>query len=482
MAAMGAILCSSLLLPALVAFGIDEVDFGFRILLYGALGGFISTSILLAVLGRSTGLARNASIQLAVTAWILFPLAFAIPIMELGGLSFLDAWFQTVSAFTTTGADLFAGRDDIPRSLIFMLAMFQWFGALATLITFTLVLAPWDIGGLPKIASVSMAASIVASEQRLLDFCGRLLRTFLFLSLVCLLLLILCGLSSFDAMVYTFTALSTGGILPSRESPDLMLGNDGMIVVSIFLLIASTSIFWHREILRLNFRELTRHRESYFVLALFALLALFIAYELALASGARLLLSDGSRFAEGMLNAASLVSTSAIQSRPGVFSLLPSTLVLLVIFVGAGCYSTSGGLKMFRIGGMFSLSRLELDRLIYPHLIGSNSYGSMRFTPDDLKAIWSLFAAFIMLAALGTCVMAFSGLPFQAAFYATFAAISNAGPLYTPDAAPAGQVWPGYVDLTSLQRSALMVIMMLGRLEIIAIIACITTIIRRIRV
>ena len=482
LAALGAILSASMLLPALVAFGTNEIQIGYRLLMYGISGGFVSVSILLSIFGKTSGLERNKAILLTVGSWVFFPLVMTLPISDLTGLSYVDAFFQSVSSITTTGALVVENGAGVPTSIMFLLAQIQWLGGLATLITLILVLAPWEIGGLPQVESASVAASIVASQNRLVAFCGRIFRIYFGLTLACFVLLILAGVSPLNAGIFAYTALSTGGIVPASSSIDVLLGNAGMIVMAVFLLIGATSIFWIQDIFGLEFGKLLKHRESYFILASVAAVTLYISYILIAAAGSSAILPIHTAASEGFLNASSIVSTSAIQSRPGVFSLLPPTFVLLMIFMGGGCYSTSGGIKFFRIGGMYSLARNELNRLLYPSVVRAGKFGNTDFDLDFMKAIWSLFA--ILIATLGviTCLLSFSGLSFQPAFTAAMAALSNAGPLYGGfwDFSTSVQ-WPEYYEMSGTQKLVLSVSMILGRLEVIAVFAALTVVLRSLR-
>jgi len=482
LAALGATLSASMLLPALVAFGTEEVAIGYRMLMYGVSGGFVSIAILLSIYGKTGGLERNKAILLTVGSWIFFPAITTLPIADLTGLNYTDAFFQSVSSFTTTGAMIFDNPASVPASILFLLAQFQWLGGLATLITLILVLAPWEIGGLPHVESASVAASIVASQKRLVTFCGRIFRIYLALTVTCFAMLVLAGVAPLDAVIFSYTALSTGGIVPASSTIDELLGVDGMLIVSIFLLIGALSIFWIQDLFRLRVRNLMQHRESYFIIATVVVVAIYISYVLIAAAGSASVLPIQAAASEGILNASSIVSTSGIQSRPGVFALLPPTFVLLLIFIGGGCYSTSGGIKFFRIGGMYSLARSELERLLYPNVVRPGKFGETDFDLDFMKAIWSLFA--ILIATLGfiTCLLSFSGLSFQPAFTAAIAAISNAGPLYGGfwDFS-ASEQWPEYANLLSSQKLILAVGMFLGRLEIIAVFAAFTVVVRSIR-
>lgn len=477
--AIGAIIAGSMLLPALIAFSAEETDLGYRILLYSGAAGFLCVATFLAVLGRLQGIRRNTAILLAVFSWVAFPIIMAVPISDMTGISYTDALFQTISSFTTTGSNVFVNVETVPHSIIFMLAQFQWFGGVATLITLILVLAPWEIGGLPQVSSASIAASIVASHDRLISFCAGIFRVYLFLTLLCFIFLVLAKVSPFNAMIFSFTALSTGGITPAIESIDLVLGNAGMLVMAFFFMIGATSIFWHQYLFTFDFEELKAHRESYFIIATWAGLACFITYKLFAAAGLANTVPSLSVMSEGIFNSASIISTSGIQSRPGVFSLLPPTLVLIVIFIGGGCYSTSGGIKFFRIGGMYSLAQYELNRLIYPHASKPTRFGSTKLNIEFMKAIWSLFAILIITVAIASCALSLSGMNFQASFTAIIAAITNAGPLYGPEwGTGTGVVWPNYSEMFTSQKMIISTVMILGRLEVIAVIASLTVLIR----
>ena len=477
--AIGAILAGSMILPALIAFGAKETELGYRILLYAGFAGFLCMATFFAVMGRLKGIQRNTAILLAVFSWLAFPVISAIPISDMAGISYVDAFFQTMSSFTTSGSNVFQNLETVPNSIVFMLAQFQWFGGLATLITLILVLAPWEIGGLPHVSTASVAASIVASHSRLVSFCASIFRVYLFLTLVCFILLVLARVSPFDAMIFSFTALSTGGLTPAIESMDLALGNPGMIIMAVFFMIGATSIFWHQYIYRFQFEELKAHRESYFILATWMGLSFYIAYILFSAAGSVSIMPDFTAFSEGFFNAASIISTSGLQSRPGALSLLPPSLVLIVIFIGGGCYSTSGGIKFFRIGGMYSLAQHELNRLIYPHSTKPTLFGSTKLNVEFMKAIWSLFAILIVTVAVASFALSSTGMNFHASFTAIIAAITNAGPLYGPEwATGTSELWPAYSDMLTSQKLIIITVMLLGRLEVIAVIASITVLLR----
>ncbi|MEN0041668.1 MAG: potassium transporter TrkG, partial [Pseudomonadota bacterium] len=174
---------------------------------------------------------------------------------------------------------------------------------------------------------------------------------------------------------------------------------------------------------------------------------------------------------EAFVNAASLVSTSGLETQPGYHTLLPLVTVLFIVFLGGSAFSTSGGLKQYRMGGMLVQSLSELDRLIYPHIIRGSHFGSERYDMELMKAIWSFFVVAIVTIAAASILVSAGGVPFDAALTATIASFTTAGPIYSPDWGQAGEVpWPEYADLATPAKLTLMLTMLLGRLEVLAVI------------
>ena len=477
-AAMGAVLSVSLLFPVLVAFGSSENEIAYRLLIYAVLGSFFSVSTLLSIQGRMGGLERNTAIVLAVLSWTLFPLLLAIPLADTAGISYVDAVFEATSGLTTTGASIFPNLETVPRAIILYRAQLQWFGGIGTLITLVLILAPWRIGGLPLTNSASIAASIVTSPARLASYCGGLVRVYAILTLTCLISLLILGTQTFNALIFSLTAVSTGGFLPSDESPDMLLGRGAMVVFSLFLIIGATSIFWQRNLYRGRVEEIKAHRESYLVIGVWLGLSLIMGFMFFRAAGSSDVLPPLSAMIEGLFNAASLISTSGVQSRPGAYTILPITLVLLLLVIGAGCYSTAGGIKFYRLGGMLTLAFHELNRLVYPSSIRPTHFGYTKYDLEFMKAIWTLYGAFLLTITFSTWILSLSGMSFEASFAASISSLTNAGPAYIGELSelqPNPQ--PPYSDMISLQKLLLAVLMILGRLEIIVVIACVNLLI-----
>lgn len=473
LAALGLFLALSLIAPMLVGLFSGEFDVVLRLGQYLILGSFFCIAVLFSLTGRKRGATKIGSYVLAVLIWVITPFYVALPMADISGLGYMDAIFETISSLTTTGATVIRDIDSLPRSIIFWRSQVQWIGGLLTLVTILLFLAPSGIGGLPKnhSSSISRAAAWNDRGKTFLSVIT-IARVYLATTTACFVALILAGEQPFNAMTLAMMALSTGGMLPQSGSIQSIVGQPAILILSVFLIIGATSVFWQGMVLNWHTRGLKRHRESYSIILLVLVLSLTIAALLYKAAGSSDVLSAKAALFEGFFNAASLVSTNGVETREGVFALLPVMLVIFIVIIGGGTFSTAGGLKHYRIGGMLVLSLHEIRRLIYPSAIGSEKFGSQAYDANLLQAIWAYFTVAILVLSLFTIILNMTGLEFNASLVAALSAFSNIGPLYNNTWAPQGGLeWPIFADLSFWAKATLMLLMVLGRIEILAVLA-----------
>lgn len=467
---IGVFLSASLVLPAFLAFGTNDLENGLSLLIYSVIGGFFSSAVLMATRGRKINLDRVSSIYLAIVSWAVFPLIMAIPIADLFQISYVDAVFEAVSAFTTTAADGIANLESIPPSAIFLRSNLQWTGGLATLLTFVLFLGPIRAGGLPKPRSSSGEAT-GRTTSGINRVALNMFRFYLFLTIICFALLMLSGVEAFSSLILASTAVTAGGYLPNSKTLAENSTSLSLIVMACFFLMASTNIFWQRMIFKWQVINLQQHRESYYIIGVVALLTIVLMITIVSAAGGDFGADTGVVISEALFNATSLVSTSGLQSRPGIFVLLSPMLVLMILLIGGGCFSLAGGIKYYRIGAMAFHAENELSKLIYPHSVAKPHFGSELYSLPLMKSIWTMFAAFLCVLVIGAGGLALTGMSFQASFTAATAAITNAGPAYSVDWVPRGtQGWLSYFEMTQVQKMILSIIMLFGRLEVIVVI------------
>ncbi len=426
--------------------------------------GFFSGALAFTLRGQDRRMRRREALTLAVLVWFGFPLLAALPFTG-AGFAPVDAYFQSVSAFTTTGASLAVTTASLPRGIVFWQAALQWLGGLATLMTIILLLAPTGVGGLPTTLLRMIDHVRPTAAQRTRTVMGGILPLYGGMTLACVLLLLVANVPAFDALCLAFSTVSTGGMTP--RDGGLSGYRSALVepVLAIFMLYGATSILWHRMLASGETRLLKRHRESYLVVALTLSIGLVYAYQ-----GILLGTDAGQALREGFFMGASLVSTTGFESRVGLVASIPIALVIGLTLCGGGSFSTAGGLKLYRIGAMLTQCGRELRGLVHPHAVLSRRFGSHDFDPGLMSSVWSYFALFLLTLAGLTAILSWTHPAAEGAFMAALAALSNVGPIYTlawPDAGG----WPTYAAMPNVAKVTLIFGMVLGRLELVSFIS-----------
>ena len=281
-------------------------------------------------------------------------------------------------------------------------------------------------------------------------------------------------MKGFDAFCLAMSAVSTGGFLPV-DGGLASYGNPAAeIILAVAMLIGATSIIWHRMIFSGRWQALRDHRESYWIIAAAIVIGIVFAIIFMDGENENISLALHRGFATG----ASLISTTGMSIEPSGFSALPIPLVLVIALVGGGAFSTAGGLRFFRVGGMLVESLKESQRLIYPHGIRPKVLGAREFDIGAMKAIWSLVTATLALLALVAVAISLSGIDFSGSLAATVAAFSNDGAVYH-SAWPEAANWPAFSNMPLPIQLLLAGVMIVGRLEIIAVVVAVTLLVWR---
>jgi Trk-type K+ transport system membrane component len=213
--------------------------------------------------------------------------------------------------------------------------------------------------------------------------------------------------------------------------------------------------------------QLLRHRESYAVIGATLAIGLVLAelYHLAAGKGFANL---PTALLEGLFAGSSLISTTGFHVREESFSVLPLAVLFLCALVGGGAMSTAGGLKMFRIGVLLRQGERELSKSLFPHGVKTTRAGGHIWIDDDVRGIYAMVVASVLVLAFTSTGLALAGLPFAPATAAALAAFSNIGPLY--GAGPiAGEPWPALSGLPAHGLGFLGIAMVAGRIEVLAL-------------
>lgn len=425
---------------------------------------FFAISIRLAFSDRRSPLTRSVSFKVLILVWIVGPLLAAPPFILLTDLPRHLALFEATSALTTTGATVFTNLDTVPMALLAWRAILQWMGGLATLLSIVIVLAPSGAGGTPLLRLGGDAQQIL--ENRVRGIVG----AYAAVTLACFALLVPAGIDVFDAFALTLSTVSTGGMMPRAGSLSDYGAPLAEWVIGIFMLVGATSLFWHRLVATGRLGRSVTVMESLAIMGGACLLSVAYASAFSIAAGSGTVLTPATALREGFVTAASLVSTTGFEARNAGATVLPISLVLVVVLIGGGMFSTAGGIKFYRLALMARHSLKELEHIIYPHAVHTDHMGRFAYDTDGMRAIWTAFVLFLGVWAGTTLVLAYTGYPPDAALVAALSVLANAGPVYSFEWAPL-QSWPAFADNTATASVVLSFTMVAGRLEVIGLVA-----------
>jgi len=463
---------SCMIVPAFVAYTENEPVATMDFIIIVVLTIFVAGSMTFAVRGRALRMNRTESYILLLLVWLALPVLAAVPFLTLTDLSLPDAYLEAVSGLTTTGYTVFVQLEDVSRALLFWRSQLQWIGGLLTLWSLVLIIAPSGIGGLPQnqisLMSGASAREVTSSIRVALDIA----RLYSMLTFLCAVGLLACGFTLYDAICLAFSTVSTGGFLPRSGNLSAFDNAAAELVICVFMLAGATSIFWFR-MMQSRWRMLAVHRESYLVVGTAILVGLIYSAKLFEAAGSAEVLHPLTALREGVVTGISLITTTGFESRQSSFSVLPMPLVLFLTLIGAGSFSTAGGIKFYRIGAMVVQAGRELNRLIYPHGVRSAKFGGQQYDIQLMKAIWAYFLTVSVFVPTVAVLLANPALPLDGALLASAAAFANAGPVYASGWLPGADQWLPVVQFSDGNKMVLCATMILGRIEILALLGAI---------
>lgn len=468
----GALMSAGLLFPVLVSFSHGEDAIAVHLALIAFLGLFVTLLVLAAIQGRAKRINNASSLLAAVLIWIFASIYGALPFIVAGDYSFLTGLFESVSGVTTTGASAIVAGS-APVSLLLWRAELEWLGGFLTLACIIHILAPSGIGGIPQSGGRFFhTRGEHAGETEVARFYG-LLAQYTLVTVIFAAIFVATGNKPLVAIDLAMTAISTGGYLPFDGSLSAHTSVATQVFLAIALLLGAASLLWQRVVLTDMRRVASAGFEALVILAVVGVLTIIYTVRLQVLSGGSAGHSPLLALHEGFFAAASLVSTSGLETRAGILQLMPELVVLFVVLAGASVFSTAGGIKLFRIGAMLVQSQRELALLVYPNSVGGSRYFGSEQSRRSVRSVWTVFIVAMFIVAAGAFLLSIEGTGFEAGLTGSIAFFANAGPVYPALKPLAGstEIWPTIAELGTAGKITAIALMLLGRLEIMVILA-----------
>ncbi|MEM8626956.1 MAG: potassium transporter TrkG [Pseudomonadota bacterium] len=465
-------LCALIAIPLTHALATGAAGAAWALAMTLSLCGFVGGAFLFSLRPRRGTQLDLARVRLAVVVigWLTLSVCAGLPFyFSLAIPTFHGAIFEGASALTTTGSTALSSVSETPPPLLLWRALLQWVGGLATILTVAVLLAPARRNEDPKFGALQIGH--LAREGAWLPRAAKtvIIPGYIALTAIAVFGLALGGLPWFDALCVGLAAAATGGMLPADGDFARYGSLLGTLVLGLVFALSAVSALWLRGLLTLQWRGLKDFIEPVWLFLILGLTALLIASSL-LGRGQELPLTVIAwELALSFATAASLVSTAGMEITERTVLLIPFVLMVLLILIGGGRFSSAGGLKYFRVLAMLRHGMNELQHLIYPTSVkGLRSERGAR-DADVITVIWANFAFVIMLVFGFAMLVSLDNIDLPLALLMSVSALSNFGPGFIAAAAPNELVANPYAGLSPVVHYGLAIAMVLGRLEIIAL-------------
>lgn len=424
------------------------------------------------LLGRKAGkrLGKREGYIIVASVWVVFSLFGMLPYYLSGAIPrYTDAFFETISGFTTTAASVVVDVESLSHGMLFWRSLTNWLGGMG-IIVFSLAILPFlGVGGMSLFAAEVTGATYEKIRPKMKDTAKYLWGIYFLLTLLEAGLLGLCGMEWFDAICHSFTTLSTGGFSTKNTG----LGEYGACihyVVLLFMILGGVNFTLLYFLFKGKLKRLKDDEELRWYLGAILMFSFISVVLLFVYADTHTWSSLEESFRKGCFTVVALITTTGFGGFD--YTLWPSVLPLLMFMLyltGGSAGSTSGGMKWSRIAFFYKNVFCEFKRLIHPNAIIPVRMNGKVINSGVVNGIVAFITIYLGLIVVGTVVCALCGLPIVEALGAVTASIGNIGPGLGASG-PAGN----YAMMPDVVKWVLAVLMLLGRLELFTVLLVFT--------
>lgn len=479
---------AAMIVPAVHGYFLGDFN-TMRVFFYGMnLFGMLTLVIGLATFDYTPDSVARSQLIALFAAFTVLPLMFAIPFyVAVGNTTFLNAWFEMVSSFTTTGATVYDTSGRLTPSLHVWRGLIGWLGGLLVWVTAISIFAPMNLGGFEVRATsavgsgpsnqLTQIARIPDPSERLARYTFELAPIYLSLTAILWIGLVVLGEVPYVALVHAMSVLSTSGITPIGGYYYAASGFWGEVFVFAFFAFALSRLMFSKGLIGEDAAGIRKDPEFLIAgaLILVATLALFLRHwVLAIDEVAPVnWLSQLAALWGALFTVTSFLTTTGFESYfwqetvdwSGLDA--PGLILVGLALIGGGVATTAGGVKLLRVYALARHGEREVERLVHPSSIGGGGREARRIRRKGAYISWVFFMLFAISIAGVMVLLSLTGVQFETAMVLAVSALSTTGPL----AEVAAETSISFAGLPDLAKVILAFAMVLGRLETLAIIA-----------
>ena len=414
----------------------------------------------------SKELKRRDGYLVVTLGWIVMSLSGTLPYIMGGSIpDFTNAFFETMSGYTTTGSTILSDIEALPKSILFWRSLTQWIGGMGIIVLAVAILPLLGIGGMQLFMAESPGITPDKFKPRIKDAAKRLWLIYFGLTLTEIILLFFGGMNLYDAITHSLTTMASGGFSPKQASIGFYTSPFIQYVIIFFMILAGTNFTLIYFFLKGRLGKLFSNEElKFYIVTIIVFTAI----------GTLSLVPEFSNFEESFRSV--LFTVVSILTTTGYtvvdYMQWNSFLVILILalmFVGGSAGSTAGGVKVIRHVILFKNSFLEMKRLLHPSAIIPVRINDKAVAQDITYNVIGFIMIYFLSFALGTLIMGLLGTDFMTSIGAVAATLGNVGP-------GIGDVGPSsnYGHLPLASKWFLSFLMLIGRLELFTVLILFT--------
>lgn len=454
----------SMMFPMLIGI----VDGDSQALEFGLLGGagMLIGFILYKFLRRDGEIQVHSAYLLVALSWFVAGIFGAIPYIMLDSIpTFSQAFFETISGFTTTGSTVIGNVEALPRSILLWRSMTQWLGGMGIIVLFVAILGFYGNSGLKMYRAESTGPVKEKVVPRMRESAKILWTTYVIMTLFQIIVLWILGMPLFDAVCHTFATVATGGFSIKNDS-FVSYSSTLQWATTLFMAMAGASFALYYQAFKQRSLKVFWHNIEFKTYV-----AVMVTASLICTAG---LWETGQTLSQSLLHGFFQVST--IMTTTGYmtqdFAQWPTILqftLILTMLIGGSAGSTSGGIKVGRILILWESMKAQFRKALHPQAVVSVKVNGRTVQQDTVITTLNFFFIYMLAIAFGTFVLSMLDLDFLTAFSAVLTAISNVGPAL-------GALGPtqNFSSMPSIGLNTLSFLMLIGRLELYTILILLT--------
>ena len=406
---------------------------------------------------------------IVVLFWTVLASFSAIPfvLLETPNMSFTDAFFESFSGLTTTGATVLTQIDGLPHAVLFYRQQLQWLGGMGIIVLAVAVLPMLGIGGM-QLYRAETPGPVKDSKMtpRIADTAKHLWYIYLSLTVACALAYWVAGMGIFDAICHSFATIAIGGFSTHDASMGYFNSPQINLVCVVFLIIAGVNFALHYSVIHGRSLKNYFYDPEFKVFIAIQVILTLICFAVLMYHGTY---SDADVALDQALFQAVSISTTAGFTTTS-FADWPTLLPILLIFasfIGGCAGSTGGGMKVVRVVLLYLQGLRELNKLVHPKAVFSIKLGRKVLPDHVVSAIWGFFSAYAAVFVICMLLLLATGMDDITAFTAVAACLNNLGP-------GLGEVAANFANITDFSKWVLILAMLFGRLEIFTLLVLFT--------